>query len=152
MLVVLAVFAVIAGAVVLSVPGPRVDNRSDLALLAIQSRIDAAVDLALARGTGFGIWQDGADVYLLEQAETGAWRLARDPRLNPVKLSAATSRISFRMDDDRVFAVTPALIPEHGKALRIVLADGPDALVLVFDGLNAHQKTPEAKQDATPDR
>ncbi|MEM9552519.1 MAG: type II secretion system protein [Pseudomonadota bacterium] len=145
MLVVLTLFAIIAGAIVLALPSDRPGAQRDLDLLTLDARVEAAVDRTLSSGTGFAIWQDRGDIIFLEQGRSGRWVTSSDPRLNPVKLSARGSRMSFGMDDDRVFAVSAALVPVSGTPLRVVAGDGSD---LWFDGLQIKREQAGRDEDA----
>ena len=135
MLVVLTLFAVVAGAVVLSVPGQNAPARQELSTLSLSTRLDAVVDRAMRGGGGFGLWKGEGQVLVLDPAGDGKWRLPDDPRLNPVKLFDLWSRISDQLDDGRVYAVSPALVPERGTTLTIALGQGTERARLSFDGL-----------------
>lgn len=142
MLVVLAIMGVLAGAALLGVSGTRGSSQADLLALSLKTRLEAAVDFALARDEGFGIWQGDNRLVVLIADDAGLWVPATDPRLNPVKLSRAQARMSFRADDDRVFFVSPGLVPVQRETLEIVLPDGPK---LRFDGLKLKHGTDESE-------
>ena len=133
MLVVLALFAVVAGAVVLAVPGQRGEARADVDLLALKARLSAVVTRTLVQDEPFAIWQGEGDLVVLLLTEAGRWEVAPDPRMNSVKLISRHPRMSFQRDHEDVFSVSAALVPDRGERLRIGLGDDSDAF---FDGYN----------------
>lgn len=143
MLVVLTIFAVVAGLAVLTVPQTSGAVQDGLTQKALQARITAAVDQALRTERGFAIWQGNGDLLLLTQSENGQWVPAEDILQNSAKLFSTYSRISIQEDDDGVFVVSPALVPVSGIPLRIQTGNGPD---LIFDGLRV--RTEDDHNDA----
>ena len=132
MLVVLALFSVVAGAVVLAAPGHRSGAGSALDMLALEARLAAAGRRALTREEPFAIWQAGDDILVLLPGQNDRWEVSKDPRLNPVKLISRHSRMFFKRGDDDLFVVSAALVPVRGERLRIRLGVDGDAY---FDGL-----------------
>lgn len=136
MLVVLAVFAVVAGAVALSLPDTRRATSADAAARALAAHLDRAVDLALTTNTGFGIAHDGTDISFVQRARDNRWVTHSDNRLAQVKLSPRLSRISVNAQE--VYSVTADLIPDSSMPFRAVFGSGAGARVLVFDGAVVH--------------
>ncbi|MGV6848178.1 MAG: type II secretion system protein [Marinibacterium sp.] len=151
MLVVLALFAIVAGAVVLALPKPQEDG-GDFAALTLSARLDRAVDRALTRNQGFAVWSDAGKVVVLDPGKSGGWTVVADPFLNPVKLVAGLDRMSFQRDDRAVYAVSPALIPLTGGVLRIPLGTSREAPELVFDGLGTALQTSQEERHGTRTR
>ena len=133
MLVVLALFAVIAGAVVLALPAQRNARGEGFGLLTLSARLDTAKRRALTRSEPFAIWHQGDDVVVLLPDGDGRWVISDDPGLNPVKLISRYPRMSFQRDHEDVFPVSAALVPERGERLLIGAGNDDDTY---FDGLN----------------
>ena len=133
MLVVLALFAVIAGAVVFALPAQRDAKSAGFDRLTLAARLDTVTRRALTRDEPYAGWQQRGDVVVLLLNEKDRWTISDDPRLNPVKLISRYRRMSFQRDHEDVFPVSAALVPERGERLLIGAEDGDDTY---FDGLN----------------
>ncbi|WP_299689795.1 prepilin-type N-terminal cleavage/methylation domain-containing protein [uncultured Tateyamaria sp.] len=137
MLVVLALFGVVAGTVLIAFPGDRRGTSTETAARLLGAHIDRAVDLALTTGQGFGVAQNGRTLSFVQRGPDMRWTPHSDKQLATVKLSTGTTRISF--DTNEVYAVSADLIPE--KSLPLVVQYG--TRTVVFDGARVHlENTP----------
>jgi general secretion pathway protein H len=144
MLVVLALFGLLAGAVVLAFPSDRSATGPAARALTFKADLERAIDLALLRQTGFGIQRDDGALHFVEQQKDGTWGPHTEKTLDPVKLSGRTVRSS--LETGAVFAVSPALVPGSSDPLRVTF--GP-AQVITFDGAGIRE---EEGSDGTFDR
>ncbi|MEL6463999.1 MAG: prepilin-type N-terminal cleavage/methylation domain-containing protein [Pseudomonadota bacterium] len=135
MLVVLALFGVVAGVVLLSGPGGTRATSTDAAAQGLVAHLDHAVNRALITGEGFGILREGADIRFVERGPDAVWVAHSDKQLNQAKLSAAASRISI--NEAEVFSVSAQLIPNSATPLRVDFGRGSDRQTLIFDGVRA---------------
>ncbi len=132
MLVVLTLFAIVAGAVVLALPNTQRANSSEAAARAWAARLDRAMDLALTTTTGFGIRHEGAEIAFVQRAGDQQWGAHSNAELASAKLSARGARISINKQE--VFSVSATLVPENSTPLRAEFGRGSDAWVVIFDG------------------
>ncbi|WP_299044387.1 prepilin-type N-terminal cleavage/methylation domain-containing protein [uncultured Tateyamaria sp.] len=132
MLVVLTVFAVVAGAAALSFPNTRRANTTEAEARAWAARLDRAVSVALITNAGFGIRHDGTAIGFVERGDDRQWRPHSDPELAKVKLSGRGSRISINAQE--VFSVSANLIPESSTPFRAMFGSGTDTWVVTLDG------------------
>lgn len=132
MLVVLALFTVVAGAVTLAVPGDRRGSTAVVAADRLAAHLERAVDLALATGHGFGIAMQDDALRFVQRGSDARWGPHSDAQLARVKLSASSTRISLNTSE--VFAVSADLIPETSVPLRVQYGDGADGVAVLFDG------------------
>ena len=138
MLVVLAVFAVVAGAVILSVPGDRGQTPTRIAALSLAAHLERAIDLTLSTGAGFGIENDQGSLRFVQMDDEENWGPHSDKRLVQVKLSTSPSRISITAQE--VFVVSARLIPSVSAPLRVEFGDGRTAQAVVFDGVRVQHE------------
>ena len=131
MLVVLALFGVVAGAVVLNVPD-RPGARHELPALTVASDLTHAVDRALATSAGFAVQVFDTRIAILERADDGSWIPHSDRRLAQAKLFPGLDRIP---DQDGLFVVSRDLVPENAAPLVLRFRGG---IEVAFDGLHAH--------------
>ena len=135
MLVVLALFGIVAGAVLLSVPSGSRPASTDTAARALVAHLERAVDHTLVTGKGFGVLRDGADIRFVERSPKADWVAHSDNQLAQAKLSAAASRISIKQAE--VYAVSAQLIPSTAEPFRVVFGRGADRQTVIFDGARA---------------
>ncbi|MEM8654291.1 MAG: prepilin-type N-terminal cleavage/methylation domain-containing protein [Pseudomonadota bacterium] len=138
MLVVLALFGVVAGAVLLSVPSGARATSTDAAARALVAHLDHAVDHTLITGEGFGILRDGTDIRFVQRGLGAEWVAHSDKRLSQAKLSAAASRISI--EEAEVFAVSAQLIPDNATPLRVDFGRGANLQSVMFDGFRVRRQ------------
>ncbi|WP_147114766.1 prepilin-type N-terminal cleavage/methylation domain-containing protein [Tateyamaria sp. syn59] len=138
MLVVLALFGVVAGAVVMSVPSGARATSTDAAARALAAHLDHAVDHTLITGQGFGIVRDGKDIRFVQRGPNATWVAHSDKRLGQMKLSAAPSRISIK--EAEVYAVSAQLIPNSAIPLRVDFGRGNSLETVLFDGVGVHRQ------------
>ena len=139
MLVVLALFGIVAGAVVLSVPSGTRATAADAAAQAFAAQLDHAVDQTLISGDGFGILWDGADIRFVQRGLDATWVAHSDKLLSQVKLSAPPSRISIK--EAEVFAVSAQLIPNSAIPIRVDFGRGANLQSVLFDGVRVRQQS-----------
>ncbi len=132
MLVVLVLFAVLAGAVALSLPSAQRSTPAEAAASTFATHIDRAVDAALTTGVGFGIAYERGQLSFVQRGDNNQWVPHSDKQLAGVKLSADAPRISLHAQE--VFSVSPDLIPNKNTPLRAVFGRGAGAMTVVFDG------------------
>lgn len=131
----LALFAVVSGAVVLALPARPMGLSAEVSAVSLASDIDHAMGVALASGQGFAIAVSDNQVRFLQKNAGSTWHTHSDPRLARVKLFSNGVRI-FDQDNTEgaVFSVSPALRPDQGQALRLAFgAEGANS-VLTYDG------------------
>lgn len=139
MLVVLALFGVVAGAVVMSAPSGTRATSTDAAARALAAHLGHAVDHTLTTGKGFGIIRDGTDIRFVQRGPGATWVAHSDKRLRQVKLSAAPSRISIK--EAEVFAVSAQLIPNSTGPIRVDFGRGATLQSVFFDGFRVHRQS-----------
>ena len=132
MLIVLALFGVVAAGVALSLPGPSRDTSSEVAARGLAAHLERAVGLTLANGTGFGVLHTGENLRFVERDASGQWQLHSDPPLARVKLSVEGVRMALK--ETEVFAVSDRLIPSTSTPFRAEFGAGPRPLTVHFDG------------------
>ncbi|KMW59413.1 hypothetical protein AIOL_004395 [Candidatus Rhodobacter oscarellae] len=137
MLVVLALFAIMAGAVVLALPSARDPARADLSALALVSALDRAAGHALATGQAFGIRQSDGALELVQQDDQGAWHPHSDPFLAGVKLFPTTTRNTEQAGRTAVYSVSGNLVPDTRDRLVVTFGSGARASIVSFDGVRA---------------
>lgn len=154
MLVVLVLFGVLAGAVVLALPGDRPSARAEVAAASWTAALDRAVDTALATGEGFGLrFQDGA-LTLVTRDAGGQWAPHSDAELAVVKLFPDLVRSSGQADPDHatsaeVYAVSAALVPAVGVVHLVRFGSERQGVVVRFDGATVRMEGREDKSDET---
>lgn len=134
MLVVLTLFAVVTGAVVLSLPRAPSRVSAEVEALAFAADIDLAIDIALQSATGFGIQAEDSGFRFVQKEPNGTWRPHSHVRLAETKLFSSMSRNSLQETPPGVFAVSSVLVPEAGAPLEVVFEGGANGRVLTFDG------------------
>lgn len=132
MLVVLVLFAVVAGAVVMVLPNSQRATSAEAAARALAAHLGRAMDLALTTNAGFGIMNDGASITFVQRRSDATWEPHSDNQLAQVKLSVRTSRISVHAQE--VFSVSARLIPENTTPFHATFGSGPGMQMVVFDG------------------
>ena len=146
MLVMLALFAVLAGVVTIAMPGGRDLDRADLAAQSLAVALHRAVDHALVSGRGFGLTLSAEGLQFVHSDEDGEWHPHPDPNLEKVKLSPDTPRISNRAEQSVVFSVSKALVPTGLKPFVATFGSGQAAHTVIFDGVNARVTRGNGKQ------
>lgn len=137
MLVVIALFAIMAGAVVLALPNPRDPAQADLSALAWVSVLDRAAGDALATGQGFGIRHTDGILRLVQQDDQGAWQPHSDPFLAGVKLFPAEVRTTKQAGSMDVYGVSARLVPEALGPFIASFGSGRRTSTVSFDGVHA---------------
>ncbi len=137
MLVVLALFAIVAGAVVLALPNPRDPAQADLSALALVSALDRAAGDALATGQGFGISHTDGTLRLVQQDDQGVWQPHSDPFLAGVKLFPAEVRNTQQAGFMDVYGVSARLVPEALGSFVATFGSGARDSTVSFDGVRA---------------
>jgi len=132
MLVVLVLFAVLAGAVALSLPSARRSTSAEAAASTFATHLDRAVDIALATGGGFGVARENGHLSFVQRGDNSQWVPHSDKHLAKVKLSVDAPRTSLHAQE--VFSVSADLIPNQNTPLRAVFGRGAGAMTVVFDG------------------
>lgn len=135
MLVVLALFALVSGAVALSLPLGRGATSADTDARALQSHLNRAMEFALVTGSSFGVMHDGKNLRFVHLAITGDWAEHPDKQLKEVKLSLATARTSIKAQE--VFAVSARLIPATATPLNVQFGADANIQTVMFDGTRA---------------
>ncbi|WP_299652005.1 prepilin-type N-terminal cleavage/methylation domain-containing protein [uncultured Tateyamaria sp.] len=132
MLVVLALFAIVASAVALSLPQSQRSTSDEAAARAFVAQLDRAIDQALVTGTGFGVLHDGEAIRFVQRGSDAEWVAHSDKHLARAKLSASTSRISINAKE--VYAVSARLIPSSATPFRAEFGRGAGRQIVFFDG------------------
>lgn len=149
MLVVLALFGILAGAVVLTLPGDRPTARAEVAAAAWTSALHHAMDAALATGEGFGLrYRDSALTFVKRDAD-GQWQPHPSPDLAAVKLFPDLVRSSDQVEQPEVYAVSAALIPAISTAHVARFGAGTQGVSVRFDGATVRVIEGEDKTDET---
>ncbi len=129
MLVVLALFGLVAGAVVLAFPSERRVTGAEAQALAFAADLERAMDLAVLRQRAFGVRRDQEILRFVERNDDGLWVVHPEKTLNPVKLSGTSARSSLQKG--ATFVVSHTLVPGSSDALRIAFGS---AATITFDG------------------
>ena len=137
MLVVLALFAIIAGAVVLALPNARDPARPDLNAMALVSALDRAAGHSLVTGKGFGIRRTNGALELVQLNLQGTWVAHSDPFLAAVKLFPTTTRTTEQAGTRTVYGVSGRFVPEAMNRFVATFGSGPRASTVSFDGVRA---------------
>ena len=78
MLVVLALFAVVGGAVALSLPNAQRETSAEAEAHALVAHLDRALDITLTTNAGFGITHDGAEISFVQRDSSNTGARAHD--------------------------------------------------------------------------
>ncbi|MFL4470148.1 prepilin-type N-terminal cleavage/methylation domain-containing protein [Tateyamaria armeniaca] len=132
MLVVLALFALVASAVALSLPSGRGNTSVEAGARALRAHLEHALDAALTTGSGFGLLHDGSDLRFVQRDPSGEWKSHGNKQLADVKLSLPPSRITINPQE--VFAVSARLIPSRSVPFKVQFGAGERSQFVVFDG------------------
>ncbi|MEM1298114.1 MAG: prepilin-type N-terminal cleavage/methylation domain-containing protein [Pseudomonadota bacterium] len=151
MLVVLALFGILAGAVVLALPGDRTSARAGVAAASWVSALQRAMDTVLATDTSFGVRYRDDALTLVERDNAGRWQPHSNPDLAAVKLFPDQVRSSDQADPPEVYAVSVALIPVNGTTFFARFGKGALGVSVRFDGatvrvIEGEHETNEAKR------
>lgn len=135
MLVVLALIAVVSGAVVMALPARQAGLSPQISAASLASDINHAMDVTLASRQGFAIAVEDDEVRFLQQSADSTWQPHTDPFLKEMKLfSTAVRLFDQESTANVVFAVSPALVPEQSHPLRLLFGDEETGSVLTYDG------------------
>lgn len=136
MLVVLALFAVVSGAVVMSLPSGRTSTSAEVGAAAFVSDLNYAVKLTLSEGRGFGIAVEDNSIRFLQRSDEGPWHAHLNPDLAQVKLFPAGVRIFDQARRNGVdFVVSARLLPDQEHPLRVRFGDVSTGPIVTFDGM-----------------
>jgi type II secretion system protein H len=129
MLVVLALFAMVASAVLLTLPSGRQSKLEANQIASLTAHLKRATTIAMARDQAFALVFDGDHLRFVEADGTG-WTDHSEKSLAGVKLSVDEGRMSLNRGE--YYAVSRGLVPLSAAPLRIEF----ETQAVVFDGVN----------------
>ena len=135
MLVVLALFAVVSGAVILALPEKRGRLGAEVQAQTLAQALNTAVDHTLRTGQGFAIRQNNDHLSLEQQDLTGVWVPHNDAYLASLKLFVPTARILKHPGQD--YVVSAALVPDSSDPFVATFGRGKERITVVYDGARA---------------
>lgn len=139
MLVVLALFGVVTGAVVLALPDRRGALKADADAQALASAVNSAVDHTLRTGRGFAIRQSQDGLRLVQRHPDGTWGAHFAPDLAQLKLSVPDTRILG--SSQQVFEVSASLVPLSSGPFVVTYGRDLPRVSVIFDGARARVRT-----------